>query len=95
MRVRSTHINNLRSFDTAIIYKGKVNEQWVRMKILDLLKAPGLGRNKPIKGKAVITRAGSPLNLEAFKKHNIRVVETDSGNASHTVLQLLNEFDHE
>lgn len=95
MRVRSTHINNLRSFDAAIIYKGKVNEQWVRMKVLDLLKAPGLGRSKPIKGKAVITRTGSPMNLDAYKKHNIRVVETDTGNTSQTVLQLLHEFEHE
>src|SRR5690606_2483894 len=36
--LRQKHINNLRNFDTAIIYKGKVNDQWVRMKVLDLLK---------------------------------------------------------
>lgn len=93
MRARVTHINNLRSFDAAIIYKGNVNEQWVRMKVLDLLKAPGLGRNKPIKGKAVITRSGMPVNLDAFAKHNLRVIEADSGNAPQTVLQLLNEFE--
>ncbi len=95
MRVRASHINNLRSFDAAIIYKGKVNEQWVRMKVLDLLKAPGLGRSKPIKGKAVITRTGSPVNLDAYKKHNIRIIETNSGNAAQTVLQLLHEFEIE
>lgn len=42
LSVRQKHIDNLRNFDAAIIYRGKVNEQWVRMKILDLLKAPGI-----------------------------------------------------
>src|SRR5690606_31359091 len=52
LELRKKHIENLRNFDAAIIYKGKVNEQWVRMKVLDLLKAPGFGRKKPIIGKA-------------------------------------------
>ena len=34
--VRKQHIENLRNFDGAIIFKGKVNDQWVRMKVLDL-----------------------------------------------------------
>ncbi|MCS6973466.1 MAG: hypothetical protein N2044_04150 [Cyclobacteriaceae bacterium] len=95
MRVRNTHISNLRNFDTAIIYKGRVNEQWVRMKILDLLKAPGLGRSKPVKGKAVLTRTGSPLNLDVFAKHNLRVVETEPGKAAENALKLLSEFENE
>ena len=31
LEVRKQHIDNLRNFDGAIIFKGKVNDQWVRM----------------------------------------------------------------
>ncbi|MCI0751282.1 MAG: hypothetical protein L0Y35_05555 [Flammeovirgaceae bacterium] len=90
--IRQKHINNLRSFDAAIIYKGKVNDQWVRMKVLDLLKAPGFGRVKPIKGKAVMTQYGSKLDLEAFKNQNLRVVETDPARSVDSIKSLLQEF---
>lgn len=95
MHVRNHHINNLRTLDAAIIYKGNVNDQWVRMKVLDLLKAPGLGRSKPIKGKAVITRSGTSVNLDAYKNHNLRILEADPAQAPEKVLKILNEFEIE
>jgi hypothetical protein len=90
--LRQKHIDNLRNFDAAIIYKGKVNEQWVRMKILDLLKAPGFGRKKPIKGKALFTAPGSRVNLDAFKNQNLRVVESDLRDSAQSIKSLLEEF---
>jgi hypothetical protein len=60
LELRKKHIENLKNFDAAIIYKGKVNEQWVRMKALDLLKAPGFGRKKPIMGKRSLPHPGPP-----------------------------------
>jgi hypothetical protein len=90
--LRQKHIDNLRNFDAAIIYKGKVNEQWVRMKVLDLLKAPGFGRKKPIKGKALFTAPGSRVNLDAFKNQNLRVVESDLRDSAQSIKSLLDEF---
>jgi len=52
--MREGHIQNLRRFDFALVYQGLVNDQWVRMKLLDLMKAPGFGRTKPILNKGVI-----------------------------------------
>jgi hypothetical protein len=92
LNVRQKHIDNLRNFDVAIIYKGKVNDQWVRMKVLDLLKAPGLGRKKPIKGKAVLTTPEVSLNLEAFKNQNLRIIKADSRDTSKSIKSLLEEF---
>jgi hypothetical protein len=90
--LRQKHIDNLRNFDAAIIYKGKVNDQWVRMKVLDLLKAPGFGRKKPIKGKALFTAPGSRVNLDAFKNQNLRVVESDLRDSAQSIKSLLEEF---
>lgn len=90
--LRQKHIDNLRNFDAAIIYKGKVNDQWVRMKVLDLLKAPGFGRKKPIKGKAVFATTGASLNLEAFKNQNLRIVQADPRDTAQSIKSLLEEF---
>jgi hypothetical protein len=92
LEVRQKHIDNLRNFDAAIIYKGKVNEQWVRMKVLDLLKAPGFGRKKPIKGKAVFTTPGARIDLDAFKHQNLRIVESDLRDSAQSIKTLLEEF---
>jgi hypothetical protein len=92
LNVRQKHIDNLRSFDAAIIFKGKVNDQWVRMKVLDLLKAPGFGRKKPIKGKAVFTNLNTSVSLEAFNSYNLKVVQADPRDTEKTIKNLLEEF---
>jgi hypothetical protein len=92
LNVRKKHIDNLRSFDAAIIYKGKVNEQWVRMKVLDLLKAPGFGRKKPIKGKAIFAGAGTQLNSDSFRSQNIIVFQGENNNSLENLKSFLKEF---
>jgi hypothetical protein len=90
--LRKKHIENLKSFDAAIIYKGKVNEQWVRMKALDLLKAPGFGRKKPIIGKAILTAPGSTMNVDSFRSQNLRVIENDPDLTAASLKSFLQEF---
>jgi hypothetical protein len=92
LELRKKHIENLKTFDAAIIYKGKVNEQWVRMKALDLLKAPGFGRKKPIIGKAILTAPGSTMNVESFKSQNLRVIENDPNLTAASLKSFLQEF---
>jgi hypothetical protein len=77
LELRQKHIENLLAFDAAIIYKGKSNDQWVRMKALDLLKAPGFGRKKPITAKGIIASAGTVAHRDAYKNQNLRVIESD------------------
>ena len=90
LEVRKQHIDNLRNFDGAIIFKGKVNDQWVRMKVLDLLKAPGFGRKKPIKGKALLA-SGSP-NLDNFKNQNLTIISGDQNRSMENLKSFLQEF---
>jgi hypothetical protein len=71
--LRQAHINNLQQFDAAIIYQNKVNDKWVKMKILDLIKAPGFGRHKPIKGRILISEKKAELE-EEFRKYNISMI---------------------
>jgi hypothetical protein len=92
LELRQKHIENLRKLDAAIIYKGKVNEQWVRMKALDLLKAPGFGRKKPIVAKALLTASGSNVNAENFRTQNIRIIEGDQTYSLDSLKSFLKEF---
>lgn len=92
LEVRKKHIDNLRNFDAAIIFKGKVNDQWVRMKALDLLKAPGFGRKKPIVGKAIVATPGSLNNPETFRNQNLRVIESDPARSAESLRSFLSEF---
>jgi hypothetical protein len=90
LEVRKQHIDNLRNFDGAIIYKGKVNDQWVRMKVLDLLKAPGFGRKKPIKAKAIL--AAGNTNLEGFKNQNLTLISGDTPRSIENLINFLKEI---
>jgi predicted ArsR family transcriptional regulator len=87
--VRKHHINNLRNLDGAIIFKGKVNDQWVRMKVLDLLKAPGFGRNKPIKAKALMADNATLAN---YKDQNLTLISAKESNAMENLKSFLAEF---
>lgn len=90
LEVRKQHIDNLRNFDGAIIFKGKVNDQWVRMKVLDLLKAPGFGRKKPIQGKAIV--AAGATNLDNFKNQNMTLITGDTNRSLETLKNFLQEI---
>jgi hypothetical protein len=90
--VRKHHIENLRNFDGAIIFKGKVNDQWVRMKVLDLLKAPGFGRKKPIKGKAILTPAAPTSTIESFKAQNVTLISGEQPRSLESLRTFLQDF---
>ncbi len=90
LEVRKQHIDNLRNFDGAIIFKGKVNDQWVRMKVLDLLKAPGFGRKKPIQGKALVATGNT--NVDQYKNQNMTLISGDKNRSLETLKNFLTEL---
>lgn len=77
--MREGHIKNLRHFDYALVYQGHVNDQWVRMKLLDLLKAPGFGRRKPILNKGVLVSKYSKGNFDNQNKDKQVEILHESG----------------
>ena len=70
LEIRREHHNSLKKFDIAIIFADKASATWANMKIMDILKARGLGREKPILEKAIITteekRSSIPLIRQGF-----------------------------
>jgi hypothetical protein len=88
---RQKHIDNLRNLDAAIIFKGNVNNQWVRIKAFDLLKAPGFGRKKPIIGKAIVTASG-PIERDTFKNLDLHIIDGDEKHSLESLQGFLKEF---
>jgi len=92
LTLRHHHITNLRDLDAAVIYQGKVNDQWVRMKLLDLLKAPGFGRMKPIKGKAIVSSKDEVMDLSSYQNHDITVINGEKKKALISLQSFLDEI---
>ena len=75
--MRQHHIERMISCDIAMVFMDKVNEQWVRMKVLDLMKAPGFGRMRPISDKAIVAAPGVKINPDSFKGYDVEVFQAD------------------
>ena len=89
---RVKHMENLRVLDAAIIYKGKTTDQWVRMKALDIQKAPGFGRKKPIVAKAILAPNDGLVNREAFDGQNFRFIEGNYANSTESLKSFLSDI---
>lgn len=74
--VRQMHTNSLLKFDLAIIFADEASLNWINMKILDILKSPGLGRVKEILGKALFI-TGKAVNSLPPIGRGFEVISTD------------------
>ncbi len=73
--LRYVHQENLRRCDASIIYYGSSTEDWIKTKLQDLLKAPGFGRIKPLKAKAVYVEGKKEgVDVKQFEKNNAMVI---------------------
>ena len=77
LELREIHLSNLRSCDIALIYINNVNDLWVQMKFLDLLKAPGLGRTKGSLEKALILGKNLFSKSNQYEKFEVPVLQNN------------------
>lgn len=83
--LRYIHQENLRRCDGSIIYYGSSTEDWIKTKLQDLLKAPGFGRIKPLRAKAVYVEGEKEgVDVNQFEKNNAMVLgKNDSFKPEH------------
>ncbi|WMN07709.1 DUF4062 domain-containing protein [Marivirga arenosa] len=94
MDLRNRHIDALKKMDAAIVYQSEVNNQWVYMKLLDLLKAPGFGRSKPVLGKLLISEKSKGTEDEFISRYEVEVdTSKDSKNLSKFISDVKVAFD--
>lgn len=73
--LREKHLENLKICDFGLIYVNAVNDLWIQMKFLDLLKAPGLGRSKTAINKAIIIDKNAKTRISSVQKFEISVFQ--------------------
>jgi hypothetical protein len=83
LEIRDTHIQNLKECDGTLIYYGKNNENWVKSKLFDSVKALGLGRSKDKNPTAVIVDSNKKVDLDLyFDKDNLILFRNQKVNKS-------------
>jgi hypothetical protein len=76
--IRKQHFTNLNNCNATIILFGKVNEKWVQMKALDLLKCPAFGRTRLMEARVIYTVGNRKIEREFYKKIDIEILEKRS-----------------
>jgi serine/threonine protein kinase len=73
------HQENLKLADAVIVFFGQASAQWVEMKLMDLLKAPGYGRTKPWLAQAVYLAPPEHRRKERFRTRSAEVIRESGG----------------
>lgn len=87
---RQLHTNYLKKFDLAVIFAKSASVNWVNMKIMDILKSPGLGREKEIAGKAVFMPAQKVV-MCPLAQRGFEVIEYHEDQAEDQIESFLNK----
>ena len=62
------------------------------MKAMDLMKAPGFGRKKPVVAKAILAASGELTTKETFRIQNFYIYEGNLSNFAESIKSFLVEF---
>lgn len=68
------HRDNLMTCNAALVYYGAAPKAWVDIKLRELLKANGYGRQSPIEWQAVYVAPPDDRRKERFQSHHARVI---------------------
>jgi hypothetical protein len=77
--LREFHKENLVVCDGVLIYFGEATEPWLRTKLLDLHKAPGYGRDRPLTAKAIWLAPPASPAKERFRTREALVISNFGG----------------
>lgn len=91
--LREWHKENLRECDAALIFWGAGNELWLRSKLLDLKKAPGYGRSKPMLGKGVYMSAPDTAEKARFRSNEACVIESSKPSQLESFMAQLKRYE--
>ncbi len=73
--IQALHRDSLINCDAVIIFYGRAGEAWLRVKLLDLVKAPGWGRARPLLAHAVYVAAPSTPAKQAYHDNEAMVLQ--------------------
>jgi hypothetical protein len=72
--VKALHQENLINCSGALVYYGAAPRAWVDIKLRDLIKAVGYGRENPIENQAVFIAPPHDHRKERYKSHTAKII---------------------
>ena len=72
--VKALHQENLINCSGALVYYGAAPRAWVDIKLRDLIKAVGYGRENPIENQAVFIAPPLDHRKERYKSHTAKII---------------------
>ncbi|MDA7618037.1 TIR domain-containing protein [Verrucomicrobia bacterium] len=75
--VKNTHIEKLLLCDGVLVFYGHADRTWVDMKIMNLMKAPGYGRETAFKSTAVYLAPPFNKRKSRYRTHHATVITQD------------------
>ena len=72
--VKALHQENLINCSGALVYYGAAPRAWVDIKLRDLIKAVGYGRENPIENQAVFIAPPHDHRKERYKSHKAKII---------------------
>ena len=72
--VKSLHQENLINCSGALVYYGAAPRAWADIKLRDLIKAVGYGRENPIENQAVFIAPPHDHRKERYKSHTAKII---------------------
>lgn len=71
LQLMNNHRKNLIESDGIIIEFRSKNTNWLRSKLLDLIKSPGYGKQKPFKVKALVVEQKDLIEKQVYENHDL------------------------
>ena len=76
--IKQAHIEKMIHCDAVLIYYGQADRSWVDMKLMNLMKAPGYGKETPFKAKTVYLAPPMDRRKQRYRTHSAGVVVQES-----------------
>ena len=76
--IKQIHQHNLQHCHGALVYYGAVSKPWVDMKLMDIAKAPGYGRDTELLASAVCIAPSDDRRKARFRTHLAEVLRPES-----------------
>ena len=76
--ITKVHRDKLARCDAALIYFGNGTRSWVETKLMDLMQAPGYGREKEWLAKSVYVGPPEDRRKKRFKTHFAELIQAES-----------------
>jgi hypothetical protein len=77
IELRKKHNYNLIKFDKAVLFSDKSNDNWLKMKLMDLLKSSGIGREKELLVKVILT-SNSDVAVDKLPNFKVDASQIDA-----------------